>query len=72
MDLDMPNLDGCEAARLIRLSEHPDARKVPILAMTENLLSEDVAKALECGMNGQISKPVDKALLVQTLKGFVG
>lgn len=72
MDLDMPNLDGCEAARLIRLSEHPDARKVPILAMTENLLSEDVARALECGMNGQISKPVDKALLLQTLKGFVG
>ncbi|MCH3950685.1 MAG: response regulator [Acidaminococcus sp.] len=71
MDLDMPNVDGCEATRLIRLSDHADAKKIPILAMTENVLSEDVAKAIESGMNGQVTKPIDKAQLLQTLKGFV-
>jgi signal transduction histidine kinase len=71
MDLDMPSVDGSEAASLIRMSDHPDAKTIPILALTENLLSEDVAAALNSGMNGQISKPIEKENLLQTLKSFL-
>ena len=71
MDLDMPGVDGCEAASLIRMADHKDAKIIPILALTENILSEDVAEALSSGMNGQIRKPLEKENLLHTLTTFI-
>jgi len=59
MDIQMPLMDGYEATRRIRTSEHPDAKQVPIVAMTANAFNEDVAAALAAGMNGHLSKPID-------------
>ena len=67
MDMQMPEMDGCEAARAIRALDRPDAASVPIVAVTANAFAEDIAKTTEAGMNGHISKPVDFGLLCRTL-----
>ena len=59
MDVRMPVMDGYEATRVIRASAHPDARTVPIFAMTANAFAEDVQQALAVGMTGHIAKPID-------------
>ena len=67
MDMQMPEMDGCEAARTIRRLDRPDAAPVPIIAVTANAFAEDIAKTTEAGMNGHISKPIDFKVLLQTL-----
>ena len=67
MDMQMPEMDGCEAARTIRRLDRPDAAHVPIIAVTANAFAEDIAKTTEAGMNGHISKPIDFKVLLQTL-----
>lgn len=67
MDIRMPELNGYEAARAVRGLSHPDAAKIPIIAMTANAFAEDVAEALEAGMNAHVAKPVDMELLRQAL-----
>ncbi|MCH5276377.1 MAG: response regulator [Desulfovibrionaceae bacterium] len=67
MDVQMPVMDGHEATRTIRASSHPDAKSIPILAMTANAFSEDVSTALAAGMNGHIAKPIDIKELYRTL-----
>ena len=67
MDLQMPNMDGCTAAEHIRASNHPQAKDIPIFAMTANAFSEDISAALNAGMNGHIEKPVDTQILYETL-----
>ena len=59
MDIRMPVLDGCEAAREIRRFSRPDAQKIPIIAMTADAFAEDVKKFLDAGMNAHIAKPID-------------
>lgn len=59
MDVQMPVMDGYEAARRIRSCGHPDAESIPIIAMTANAFAEDVNKALESGMNAHMAKPID-------------
>lgn len=59
MDVMMPEMDGCEATRVIRALDRPDAKTIPIIAMTANTFSEDIARCLEAGMNAHIPKPVD-------------
>jgi Signal transduction histidine kinase len=63
MDIQMPVMDGYTAAEIIRGSGLPNADTIPILAMTANAFSEDVAKAKEVGMNDHIAKPIDYDLL---------
>lgn len=58
MDIQMPNMDGWEAAARIRKSSRPDA-DIPIFAMSANAFVEDKRHSIEVGMNGHISKPVD-------------
>jgi signal transduction histidine kinase/CheY-like chemotaxis protein len=59
MDIQMPGIDGHEAARRIRGMERGDAAAVPIIALTANAYKEDVEKALEAGMDGHLAKPID-------------
>jgi two-component system, sensor histidine kinase and response regulator len=69
MDIQMPVMDGLEAARRIRAL--PAYAKTPILAMTANAFSEDRAEALGVGMNDHIPKPVDPAQLTRTLAAWL-
>jgi len=71
MDIQMPEIDGYEAAKLIRMSDHIEAKTIPIIAMTANVFSEDVAKALSCGMNGHVGKPIDKKNLYSILEKVI-
>lgn len=59
MDIQMPVMNGYEAARAIRSSKHPQAQKIVIIAMTANAYSEDVKASKDAGMNGHVAKPVD-------------
>lgn len=67
MDVQMPAMDGYEAAKTIRSIEIPWAKTIPIYAMTANAFTEDVAEALSSGMNGHIAKPIDTEILYSTL-----
>ena len=70
MDVQMPGMNGYEAAKAIRAqkSSRPDAGEIPIYAMTANAYTEDISAALNAGMNGHIAKPVDTAALYRLLK----
>jgi signal transduction histidine kinase len=68
MDMQMPVMDGCTATRMIRASQHPDAKILPIIAMTANVFKEDVQEVLDAGMNGHIGKPVDIQIVLDTIK----
>lgn len=70
MDIQMPNLNGLEAAKRIRASSHKRAQTVPIVAMTANAFIEDVKASLASGMNAHISKPLQMKLLVNTIIKF--
>lgn len=67
MDLLMPNMNGCDAARSIRSLERDDAATVPIIALSANAYQEDVKQALAAGMNAHLAKPVDFAGLMKVL-----
>lgn len=68
MDMQMPELDGCGAARAIRaMKQRPDAKSVPIIAVTANAFAEDIAQTTEAGMNAHVSKPIDFSILTKTL-----
>jgi CheY-like chemotaxis protein len=59
MDVQMPNMNGYESARAIRAMNRPDAKSVPIIAMTANVYREDVERVREAGMNAHLAKPVN-------------
>lgn len=63
MDIQMPNMNGYEATRRIREFENVKKASIPILAMTANAFEEDKKMAIEAGMNGHISKPIDVNVL---------
>jgi two-component system sensor histidine kinase/response regulator len=67
MDIRMPNMDGYTAAKKIRLSGHPRAQTVPILAMSADAYASDVDRAIASGMNGHISKPIDPGKMVSEI-----
>ena len=67
MDIQMPEMDGLEAARAVRAVQRPDAAAIPIIAMTANSFKEDIDAATEAGMNGFIPKPLDTNYLYDVL-----
>lgn len=67
MDIQMPVMNGYEAARAIRKQEKSDAGKIPIIALTANAFAEDVKAALEAGMNAHVSKPIDIKTMCKVL-----
>ena len=58
MDIQMPIMDGYSAARAIRASGHPSAKRVAVIAMTANAFVDDVRAALNAGMDAHIAKPI--------------
>ena len=67
MDMKMPVMDGCEAARRIRHLNRTDAKTIPIIAATANAFTEDIALTQKAGMNAHISKPIDFDVLKKTI-----
>lgn len=72
MDIQMPEMNGLEAARAIRAMDRPDAASIPIVAMTANVFKEDADAAMEAGMNGFEGKPLDVEHLYQQLYRLLG
>lgn len=72
MDVQMPVMDGYEATKAIRASAHPNAKTIPIIAMTANAFAEDVQNALDAGMNAHIAKPIDLGQLATTIQNVFG
>lgn len=68
MDVQMPVMNGYDATKRIRALDHPQAKTIPIIAMTANAFAEDVRDALEAGMNAHIAKPLDTSVLEQTVR----
>ena len=71
MDVQMPVLDGLSATEAIRALDRPDAKSVPIIAMTANAFDEDVQRSLQAGMNAHLSKPVEPERLYETLEALI-
>jgi CheY-like chemotaxis protein len=71
MDVRMPEMDGLEATRAIRALQRPDAKDIPIIAMTANAFDEDVQRSLQAGMNAHLSKPVESEHLYKTLEELI-
>ena len=67
MDIQMPDMNGYEATRFIRKMDDREKASIPILAMTANAFEEDKRNAIQAGMNGHLSKPIDVQALIKTL-----
>ena len=72
MDIRMPEMDGLEAAEAIRALDRPDAKTIPIIALTANAFDEDVQRSLQAGMNAHLTKPVEPEVLYRTLEELIG
>ncbi|MDR1482039.1 MAG: response regulator [Synergistaceae bacterium] len=71
MDIQMPVMDGYEATHAIRSLDGPEARDIPIIAMTANVFKEDIQRCLESGMNGHLGKPLDIGEVLDRLHGLL-
>lgn len=72
MDMQMPVMDGCEAAAAIRNSGRTDSITIPIIAVTANTFPEDIDRAADAGMNAHIAKPINQQELTAILRRFCG
>jgi signal transduction histidine kinase/ActR/RegA family two-component response regulator len=70
MDIMMPEMDGLAATRAIRSMERADMQTIPVIAMTANVFEEDRKAAIEAGMNGYVTKPINVAALMREIKEF--
>ena len=68
LDIQMPVMNGYDAARAIRSSGHPFAETIPVIAMTANAFSEDVNRSLSAGMDEHVSKPIDMNVLISIIR----
>ena len=71
MDVMMPVMGGLEATRRIRSLNRPDAKTIPIFAMTANAFADDVERSKSAGMNEHLTKPLDAAVLVKTIGKYM-
>ena len=67
MDIQMPEMNGYEAARAIRELERAGGRRIPVIAMTANAFTEDIQAAMDAGMDAHIAKPIDMQVLMEVL-----
>ena len=71
MDMRMPEMDGLEATRAIRAMDRPDAKTIPIIALTANAFDEDVQRSLQAGLNAHLTKPIQQDALFSTLESLI-
>ncbi len=71
MDIQMPVMNGYEASRAIRNLDRPDAKTIPIVAMTANAFADDVQNAMDAGMNAHLSKPINMATIKDVLNKLI-
>lgn len=71
MDVRMPIMDGYEATRSIRALNRPDAKSIPIIAMTADAFSEDIKRCLDSGMNAHTAKPINLDEVLSILKKYI-
>ena len=71
MDVMMPVMGGLEATRRIRSLNRPDAKTIPIFAMTANAFADDVERSRSAGMNEHLTKPLDAALLTRMIGKYM-
>lgn len=71
MDIQMPNLDGCGASMQIREMDRPDAKTIPIFAMTANAFEEDQERSRQAGMNAHLSKPLDINAVFEKMNEYI-
>ena len=71
MDIQMPEMDGYETTRNIRVLDIPQAKTIPIIAMTANVFREDIEKCLDAGMNGHVGKPLDFNEVTSQLRRYL-
>ena len=71
MDMRMPEMDGLEATRTIRELDRPDAKTIPIIALTANAFDEDVQRSMQAGLDAHLSKPVEPETLFETLENLI-
>ncbi len=71
MDIQMPKMNGYEAAKAIRALERNDAKSTPIVAMTANAFQDDIDMAFASGMSGHVAKPIDMEKLIDVLKQYL-
>ena len=71
MDMRMPEMNGLEATVAIRALNRPDAKTIPIIALTANAFDEDVQRSLQAGLNAHLSKPVNPDTLFETLENMI-
>lgn len=71
MDVQMPNMDGYQATRMIRQMPDPARKNIPIIAMTANAFAEDKKLALDAGMNAHVAKPVNVGILMAALSKLI-
>jgi CheY-like chemotaxis protein len=71
MDIQMPEMDGYEATRQIRALDIPNAKTVPIIAMSANVFKEDIEQCLAAGMNSHVGKPVDINEVIDKLRVYL-
>ena len=72
MDIQLPVMNGYDAARCIRMLDREDTKSIPIIAMTANAFTEDVEAAYSAGMNEHIAKPLEFGRLTEVLKKWLG
>ncbi len=71
MDVQMPEIDGLQAARIIRALDVPHSANIPIIAMTANVFKEDIEKCIDAGMNGHLGKPIVIKDVLQLLSHYL-
>lgn len=71
MDIQMPNMNGLEAAKTIRSGENSLGKIIPIIAMSANAFKEDIVRSKEYGMNAHLSKPIDMNQLEKTMQNVL-
>ncbi len=72
MDIQMPVMNGLDAARAIRASAHPEAKTIPIIAMTANAFDDDVKATLDAGMNAHLAKPINMDKVKEIVVSILG
>jgi CheY-like chemotaxis protein len=72
MDVQMPEVDGYSATRMIRASSAPNARHIPIIAMTASVFKDDVMQSIDAGMNDHLGKPINFSELMSKLRRYLG